>query len=584
MTRFVLARASRSLVMAGIMVLALLPAGAVHADPFGGIEFPGGAQSFADAIVHPRLGDPIPPDVSSDHYNALDALGPPDYVDGGADDGYISLGQGGGMTITFTDNALSGSDDDALDLYIFEIGALVEASFVDVSADGVTWTSVGRIEGSTRGVDIDAFGFDSTDRLSYVRVQDDPDQGGGSYPTGGADIDAVGAISSVCIIDAPVLSLSTLSDVSVTVAWTDPSGGSARFELERRRGSSGPWSLVHTVPAGKTTFTNGSLFPSTKYTYRVRAAEPDGCESAYSNELALRTAPARPMNLHAGTIGVDSVDLLWSDVSTNEEGFIVERAPATGAFTPIAGPGTSTPVGANRTEFVDRTVVDCTSYRYRLRAVRDAAQSRPTPAIRVQTKARAPHLLMVKDASSRSVFLEWSDPSGTNAGFIVQRLIDGKWTQLATLAGNQGWFSDYNGRDGIAMEEGHRYWYRVQSVCGTPDSSGVYPIRSTWATISLRTPPATPSELVSHYDPAGDTLLTWIDNSERETGFVVEYQVDGNKWVQLGTTVAASSGQDQTVSMPVEDLLPDGEYVFRVKAIGRDDTSSMYSNVAFGKV
>ena len=72
----------------------------------------------------------------------------------------------------FTNNSLTGSGNSNLDLWIFEIGPDIEDTFVDVSKDGSTWFSVGAVTGSTRGVDIDAFGFGTSDFFSYVRLTD----------------------------------------------------------------------------------------------------------------------------------------------------------------------------------------------------------------------------------------------------------------------------------------------------------------------------------------------------------------------------------------------------------------------------
>ncbi len=97
---------------------------------------------------------------------------------------------------------------------VFEVGPDVEATFVAVRATGDTagllaaagifpdgdWFEVGRIEGATRNVDIDAvfpdFGPGELE-FDAVRLIDDKDQGGGGGTTPGADIDAVGAIATL---------------------------------------------------------------------------------------------------------------------------------------------------------------------------------------------------------------------------------------------------------------------------------------------------------------------------------------------------------------------------------------------------
>jgi len=58
---------------------------------------------------------------------------------------------------------------------------------------------IGKAPGSTSGVDLDAFGFGSASRFSYVRLTDDPIQGGQTGPTVGADIDAIGVAFSVAV-------------------------------------------------------------------------------------------------------------------------------------------------------------------------------------------------------------------------------------------------------------------------------------------------------------------------------------------------------------------------------------------------
>ena len=91
---------------------------------------------------------------------------------------------------------LTGSDSNALDLWVFEVGPDVEDTFVDISVDGTTWISVGKVFGSTAGIDIDAFGYGSASAFGYIRLTDDGALDGQSGATVGADIDAVGAIST----------------------------------------------------------------------------------------------------------------------------------------------------------------------------------------------------------------------------------------------------------------------------------------------------------------------------------------------------------------------------------------------------
>jgi hypothetical protein len=170
---------------------------------YGGVDFPDGAVSFADVVVDysPEIGS-----NSADVRDPLEALGIPDYTSGPGID-YVSLGDGGSITLQFTDNSLTGSGNSDDDLWVFEIGGDVEDTFVEISKDNILWLDVGKVGGATSGIDIDAFGYGVLDFFSFVRLTDDTNEGqqSGAGSTVGADIDALGAISSAPPVDIPAV-------------------------------------------------------------------------------------------------------------------------------------------------------------------------------------------------------------------------------------------------------------------------------------------------------------------------------------------------------------------------------------------
>lgn len=176
------------------LVLCAIAADA-RADIFGGVNFPQGISSFADQVVsYAPVIKNNEPGVSS--RNSAEALSAPNSTS-------VSLGDGGILTLRFFDNSLTGSGTTALDLWIFEIGPDVEDTFVDISKDGSAWHSVGKVAGATAGVNIDAFGWGPSDFFSFVRLTDDTNEGGQTGSTVGADIDAVGAITSAAAVEPP---------------------------------------------------------------------------------------------------------------------------------------------------------------------------------------------------------------------------------------------------------------------------------------------------------------------------------------------------------------------------------------------
>jgi parallel beta-helix repeat protein len=136
--------------------------------PIAGLQVPGNAVGAPD---YSGIGEPIP------------------------GQGVVSLGRGGVLVVQFTDNFLTGSGDVRPDLAVYEVG-LPELVRVEVSADGVNYTSVGSASFSNRYIDLDQFGFNSLSQLQFVRLTDEPSDGPTSGDSVGADIDAVGALSS----------------------------------------------------------------------------------------------------------------------------------------------------------------------------------------------------------------------------------------------------------------------------------------------------------------------------------------------------------------------------------------------------
>lgn len=161
--------------------------GVRYNDGHGGtVYLPLGVQSFADEVVTFTKGDPAATDQSS---NPADAIGIPDFA--GTDKGFVSLGCGGILILKFTNNALVNIDGP--DLYVFEMGKYIESTELSISKDGLSWISIGEINGATAEVDIEKF-TSPGDVFNYVRLVDLKKACKGMWP--GADIDAVAAIGS----------------------------------------------------------------------------------------------------------------------------------------------------------------------------------------------------------------------------------------------------------------------------------------------------------------------------------------------------------------------------------------------------
>ncbi|NJM86735.1 MAG: hypothetical protein HC847_05540 [Hydrococcus sp. RU_2_2] len=204
---------------------------------FYDVEFPAGEVSFADTVVSYEpiiyLNDEQLPNVREPFNNPVSALGTPNsttpqyQLSSLSARHDVALGLGGSITLRFTNNALTGSGDIKPDLWIFEAGEKTESVLVEISKNGKTWQAVGRTDAQHNGIDIDAFGWGPEDYFAYVRLTDDPAEGehdgvlhnGQWIGWGGADIDAVGAISSVSLISTVSHSSPLTMPFAKTILW-----------------------------------------------------------------------------------------------------------------------------------------------------------------------------------------------------------------------------------------------------------------------------------------------------------------------------------------------------------------------------
>jgi len=181
---------------------ATLAAGAfsvpARAEVIGGVDFPAGARSFADREVSLSYGNAA--NVAAPFNDASQALGVPNYV-GATSPDYVSLGntpangEQSELVLEFVDNRLI--DIDGPDLYVFEVGPQVESTEIAISVDAEQWFELGAIQGSTRAVDLADFDALPNGALfRFVRLRDRIDGATSTSPSGGPDIDAVGAIGT----------------------------------------------------------------------------------------------------------------------------------------------------------------------------------------------------------------------------------------------------------------------------------------------------------------------------------------------------------------------------------------------------
>jgi hypothetical protein len=221
------------------------------------------------------------------------------------------------------------------------------------------------------------------------------------------------------------LTASPASSSQIDLGWIDASTNEDGFKVERCQGPvCTNFVQIATVGAGVTSYSSTGLTASTVYQYRVRAYNVGG-DSVYSNTAsatttAAITVPATPTNLMATGVSGSQINLAWTDNSSNEDGFKIERCqgPACTNFVQIAT------VGAGITSYSSTGLTATTTYQYRVRAYNtggDSAYSNTASATTSQAPPTAPTNLSATAVSSSQINLAWTDASTNEDGFKIER-------------------------------------------------------------------------------------------------------------------------------------------------------------------
>jgi len=181
------------------------------------------------------------------------------------------------------------------------------------------------------------------------------------------------------------------------------------------------------------------------------------------------------------------------------------------------------------------------------------------------------------------VQLTWTDPtpfnyvtglpvstlgnSANEVGFQVQRATGtggGTFTQIGTAPANSTTYTDGT------VTNGRTYRYRVVifNAAGTATSGTVS------ITAQIMSPP---TNLRAAVQTGPQVLLTWTDNSNIETGFVVERSTNGGAFAQIAAP--GPRGGTGTVTYTDATVVLGNTYAYRVKAM-RGTVSSAYTNTA----
>jgi hypothetical protein len=245
---------------------------------------------------------------------------------------------------------------------------------------------------------------------------------------------------------------------------------------------------------------------------RPLAADQDAPAMAESGPVGL----GAPTGLTQTIVSTSRIDVSWTDNASRENGFEVQRSAIPGGAFAVV-----TTTGANVIAHGDTGLAALTQYCHRVRAFRTSGSKATysgfssTACATTLGPPSAPSGAEVRPVSSSAVSLSWTDNSGTEDGFRMERsaTTEGPWTTVATTGANVSSYLDA-GRTGE-----QRICYRAIAFDARGESSP--------SNVDCTVPPAGPTGLAAVKADHQTIDLAWSDESQSEDGYEVQRSTVG---------------------------------------------------------
>jgi hypothetical protein len=179
--------------------------------------------------------------------------------------------------------------------------------------------------------------------------------------------------------------------------------------------------------------TDGSVVPNAYVMGNEEAANNDLQDGVFIvRNVKPLTSVAAPTNLRATGVASDRVTVSWTDVSTVETAYKVERSVNGGAFAAVAT------LGRNVTSWTNTGLGASTRYAYRVRAVAGSINSGASNTVSVTSPAATGAQLLQAESATRSGPIVGSENAGfTGTGYADFVGLSGEfleWTVNSTTA------------------------------------------------------------------------------------------------------------------------------------------------------
>jgi titin len=386
----------------------------------------------------------------------------------------------------------------------------------DLSADATTWSDTNLTAGTTYFYEIGSWNTagETTAAISVstlpATVTSDP------TPT-----------PPVIVLQAPnapsAPTYTSVTSSAVTLNWTPP-GSQTGYHIYRSTDGTN-YTLVGTLAAGATTWSDTSVAPGTTYSYDIGAFNSTGeTTSAATSVTTLVAAPNAPASITFTNITTTAITLNWS-ASTGETGYHIYSTTNGVNYTLVATASSSD------TTWTATGLNVGTTYGFEVGAFNAGGETVSSPAgtSTLVAAPNAPGSLTFTNITTTAATLNWSAPGGQTGYHVYRSTNGGSYTLVSSLAANATTWTD------TTLSSGVTYSYTLGAFNGTGENATA----SASLTTLVAAPNAPTSVSFTNLTTTGLTL-NW-SATLNTTGYHIYRSTDGTNYTLVGTLNASTT-------------------------------------------
>jgi LruC domain-containing protein len=266
------------------------------------------------------------------------------------------------------------------------------------------------------------------------------------------------------------------SQTSIKASWNQVTGGEDYHVYYRLYGGS-TYTFAATVSAAPWEKTITGLQVGTRYQFAIKAENPDGNTSAYTNPPVSGWTLAAVPVITGATKGTDWATIQWSSASSTSH-YIISRWSSAAGWE-VVDDNVSYPA----TSWTDYDVVSGTQYKYKIKSANGGGTTIDSNEVTVWTLPATPTNLSVSGGCANSLTIGWTNPLPANKAILqVKNPFSPTWVDLQTYNSPLSSTISYTHQN---LYYGKTYQYRVYLTNGNNEAGSTV----TSAPTLVSTPP-----------------------------------------------------------------------------------------------